>query len=69
MSDYGFYKKSVTISLAPEVYECLKDRADALLITPAQYVTTSLMNQLHYDYQRMGQDDYVKKVGVKNLLA
>lgn len=68
MNSYGFYQKSVTISLAPEVYECLTERADDLLVTPAQYIATALVNQLQYDYQKMGQDDFTKKIGTKNLL-
>ena len=59
-------KQTMNIKVAPEVYECIKEKADVLLITPEQYINTAILNQLHVDYA--DHDEYLKKIGIKNLL-
>lgn len=64
---YRYYRKqTLNVKVAPEIYECIKEKADALLITPEQYINTAILNQLHKDYA--DKDEYLKKIDIKNLI-
>lgn len=59
-------KKRVTIAFPPEVFECIREKSEDLLIAPEEYIKIAVLNQLHDDYKNC--DEYLKKINVRNLV-